>query len=69
MTGYPKIDHYGFSPRTDTRSRVPKTSQAEGPYRSAEGWSEALILLPLFLLLFFFCPFLPKRRMSSPQTT
>ena len=43
-------------------------------YRSAEGRSVArrakqLILLPLPLPLFFFCHFLPRNRMSSPQST
>jgi hypothetical protein len=32
-------------------------------------WDKWFIWLPLFLLLFFICHFLPKNRMSSPKTT
>jgi hypothetical protein len=48
-------------------------NQPRSGHRSAEGWSVArrakrLILLPLFLLLFLNCRFLPKNRMSSPKS-
>jgi hypothetical protein len=56
-----------------TALAVPK-SEAEGPYHSAEGRSEArrakrLIIAFVFADLHLFSRFQPKNRMLSPQTT
>jgi hypothetical protein len=51
-------------------SRVPQKAAPKGAplcLSNVEGpGAKRLILLPLSLLLFFFCHFLPKNRMSSP---